>query len=151
LRYPGVEKDEEEYANKEESKTEEEEELNDTEEVNDGVLIGAQDIPPVEEKVTDLVLGQGIPPVEDFPFLNRFKIPIDEKDDNVRNGMVNDMLEFCSDQSQPIEFRSRANNRNHLMITIPKGKSQLMLHNLNVTVGRAIDWTSNGADNGAVA
>ena len=77
----GVEKDEQEYANNKESKTEEEEEkLSDKEEVNDGVLVGEQGIPPVEEEVTDLVLGQGIPPVEDFPFLNRFKIPIENDD-----------------------------------------------------------------------
>jgi hypothetical protein len=37
------------------------------------------------------------------------------------------------------------------MLTIPKGKSQLMLSILNMTLGCAIDWTSNGADNGAVA
>ena len=85
LRYPGVDKDEEEYADNEESKTEEVENLSEsTEEV---------------KEVTDFVLGQGIPPVKDFPFLNRFKIPI-ENDDNVRDGPVNDMLKFCSDQSQ---------------------------------------------------
>jgi hypothetical protein len=137
LRYSGVDKDEEEYADNEESKTEEVENLSEsTEEV---------------KEVTDFILGQGIPPVKDFPFLNRFKIPI-ENDDNVRDGLVNDMLKFCSDQSQSIEFRSRANNRSRLMLTIPKGKSQSTLRNLNVTVGRAIDWTSShGTDNGAVA
>jgi hypothetical protein len=134
LLYSGVDKDEEEYAHNEESKTEDVENLSDTEEV---------------KEVTDFILGQGIPPVKDFPFLNRFKIPI-ENDDNVRNGLVNDMLKFCSDQSQSIEFRSRANNRNCLMLTIPKGKSQSRLRNLNVTVSRTIDWTNNGTDDGAV-
>jgi hypothetical protein len=118
LFYLGVEKDEEGYANNKEPKTGEEERLSGTEEVNDGILVGEQGIPPIEEEVTDLVLGKGIPPLEDFPFLNRCKIPI-ESDDNVCNGLVNDMSKFCSDQSQSIEFRSRANNQNHLMLTIP--------------------------------
>jgi hypothetical protein len=108
LRYSGIEKDEEqEDADSEESKTEEEEKLSDTEEV---------------KEVTDFVPGQGILPVDDFPFLNRFKIPL-ENDDNVRSGLVNDMVKFCSDQNESIEFRSRGNNRNRMMLTIPKGKS----------------------------
>jgi hypothetical protein len=108
LRYSGIEKDEEqEDADSEESETEEEEKLSDTEEV---------------KEVTDFVPGQGILPVDDFPFLNRFKIPL-ENDDNVRSGLVNDMVKFCSDQNESIEFRSRGNNRNCMMLTIPKGKS----------------------------
>jgi hypothetical protein len=50
--------------------------LSDTKEVNDGVLVGAQGIPPVEEEVTDLVLGQGISPVEDFLFLKGLKLQL---------------------------------------------------------------------------
>ena len=37
------------------------------------------------------------------------------------------------------------------MLSIPKGKSQSTLCNLNVVVGRAINWSSNGTHNGAVA
>lgn len=121
--------------------------MSDTKEVNDGVLVGAQGIPPVEEEVTDLVLGQGISPVEDFLFLKRFKTPV-ENDDNVCHGLVNDMLSFCTDQSQSIELRSRDNNQNCFMLTIPRRISQSMLGNLNVAVGHAIDWTSNDTDNG---
>jgi hypothetical protein len=53
----GVKKDEEEYANNEESKTEEEENLSNIQEINDGVLVGGQGSPPIEEEVTDLVLS----------------------------------------------------------------------------------------------
>jgi GTP1/Obg family GTP-binding protein len=53
----GIDKDEEEYADNKESKTEEVEKLSDS--------------PEEVKKATDFVLGQGIPPVEDFPFLNR--------------------------------------------------------------------------------
>jgi hypothetical protein len=59
LRYPGVDKDKEEYVNNEESKTEEVENLSDS--------------PEEVKEATNFVLGQGIPPVKYFPFRNIFK------------------------------------------------------------------------------